>query len=336
MRRVKKCSIVLISVFLVACSASPDKESIEEKRTQKESSTLEETSEESESSSVAVDKEDSSFTEKETYEYISGPEDVLASQAYSVGSEIRHVDKDGKEVIRYSVTSGNIAFNAGMMMFVNGIPQSFTDEDGNSTYISNVELGANKSKTQYYTCDFNNVEEAESYVCIEKNILMPDIMIVKRRGFYMGHLQSLSNGWPHEVQCNKFTDLNIGELECNVIGDCAEGSVAVSAYIGEDELYGTVVERSDATYVELVFDVGSSGEIVIAFWGNNIPIQVGEHMYYRCSVEGEKRYSCTFKLAEELVSNIDNFFATAAVLSDDMTGDGVYKTPTCIFVDKYE
>ncbi|MBQ2982480.1 MAG: hypothetical protein IJD58_10230 [Lachnospiraceae bacterium] len=336
MRRVKKCSIVLISVFLVACSASPDKESIDEKRTQKESSTLEETSEESESSSVAVDKEDSSFTEKETYEYISGPEDVLASQAYSVGSEIRHVDKDGKEVIRYSVTSGNIAFSAGMMMFVNGIPQSFTDEDGNSTYISNVELGANKSKTQYYTCDFNNVEEAESYVCIEKNILMPDIMIVKRRGFYMGHLQSLSNGWPHEVQCNKFTDLNIGELECNVIGDCAEGSVAVSAYIGEDELYGTVVERSDATYVELVFDVSSNGEIVIAFWGNNIPIQVGEHMYYKCSVEKGKKYSCTFKLEEELVSNIDNFFATVATLSDDMSEYGVYKSTTCIFVDKYE
>ena len=336
MRRVKKCSIVLISVFLVACSASPDKESIDEKRTQKESSTLEETSEESESSSVAVDKEDSSFTEKETYEYISGPEDVLASQAYSVGSEIRHVDKDGKEVIRYSVTSGNIAFSAGMMMFVNGIPQSFTDEDGNSTYISNVELGANKSKTQYYTCDFNNVEEAESYVCIEKNILMPDIMIVKRRGFYMGHLQSLSNGWPHEVQCNKFTDLNIGELECNVIGDCAEGSVAVSAYIGEDELYGTVVERSDATYVELVFDVSSNGEIVIAFWGNNIPIQVGEHMYYKCSVEKGKKYSCTFKLEEELLSNIDNFFATVATLSDDMSEYGVYKSTTCIFVDKYE
>ena len=35
MRRVKKCSIVLISVFLVACSASPDKESIAEMRTEK-------------------------------------------------------------------------------------------------------------------------------------------------------------------------------------------------------------------------------------------------------------------------------------------------------------
>ena len=334
MRRVKKCSIVLISVFLVACSASPDKESIDEKRTQKESSTLEETRDEG--SSVGEDEESSSFKEKETYEYISGPEDTLASQAYSVGSEIRHVEKDGKEVIRYSVTSGNIAFNAGMMMFVNGIPQSFTDEDGNSTYISNVELGSNKSKTQYYTCDFNNVEEAESYVCIEKNILMPDIMIVKRRGFYMGHLQSLSNGWPHEVQCDKFIDLNIGEIECNAIGDCAEGSVAVSTYIGEDELYGTVVERSDATYVELVFDVSSNGEIVIAFWGNNIPIQVGEHMYYKCSVEKGKKYSCTFKLEEELVSNIDNFFATVATLSDDMSEYGVYKSTTCIFVDKYE
>ena len=62
MRRVKKCSIVLISVFLVACSASPDKESIDEKRTQKESSTLEETRDEG--SSVGVDEESNSFKEK--------------------------------------------------------------------------------------------------------------------------------------------------------------------------------------------------------------------------------------------------------------------------------
>jgi hypothetical protein len=96
------------------------------------------------------------------------------------------------------------------------------------------------------------------------------------------------------------------------------------------------VERSDATYVELVFDVSSNGEIVIAFWGNNIPIQVGEHMYYKCSVEKGKKYSCTFKLEEELVSNIDNFFATVATLSDDMSEYGVYKSTTCIFVDKYE
>ena len=328
MSKIKNIIVVLSSVFLVACSANPDKSSIDEMRT------YDEICVEEESTKSSINGE--SNATKETYEYISGPEDILASQSYSVGSEIRHVEKDGKEVIKYSVTSGDIAFNAGMMMFVNGIPQSFTDEEGNSTYISNVELGSSESKVQYYTCDFNNVEEAESYVCIEKNMLMPDIMIVKRRGFLMGHLQAISNGWPHEVQCDKFTDLNIGELECNVIGDCAEGSVKVTAYIGEDKLYGTVVERSDATYVELVFDVSSSGEIVIAFWGNNTPMQVGEHMYYKCSVEEGKRYSCSFTLEEGLVNDIDNFFATVAVLSDDMTRDCVYKTPTNIFVDKYE
>ena len=33
---------------------------------------------------------------------------------------------------------------------------------------------------------------------------------------------------------------------------------------------------------------------------------------------------------------IDNFFATVATLSDDMSEYGVYKSTTCIFVDKYE
>ena len=326
----KNTLFVLICVcsLFVACSANPEKSSMEEKRTQKEISLEIET--------PSVNEQISSSAEKETEEYISGPEDDLASQSYAVGSEIRHEEKEGEEVIKYKVDSGDIPFNAGMMMFVNGIPQSFTDELGNSTYISNVELGANDSKKYYYTCDFNNVEEAESYVCIEKNILMPDIMIVKRKGFYMGHLQSLSNGWPHKVQCNKFSDVDIGEIECNVIGDCAEGSVYVSSYIGEDKLHGTVVERGDAKSVEIVFDVSSSGDVVIAFWGNNVPTKVGEHMYYKCSVEKGKRYSCTFKLEEELVSNIDNFFATVAVLCDDMTQDKVNKTSTCIFVDKYE
>ena len=164
MSKIKNIIVVLSSVFLVACSANPDKSSIDEMRT------CDEICVEEESTKSSINGE--SNATKETYEYISGPEDILASQSYSVGSEIRHVEKDGKEVIKYSVTSGDIAFNAGMMMFVNGIPQSFTDEEGNSTYISNVELGSSESKMQYYTCDFNNVEEAESYVCIEKNMLM--------------------------------------------------------------------------------------------------------------------------------------------------------------------
>ena len=152
----------------------------------------------------------------------------------------------------------------------------------------------------------------------------------------MGHLQTLTNGWPHEVQCNKFKDVDIGKLECDKVEDCPEGSVHVSSLVGEKKLYGTVVEKSEAKVVELVFDIYCTGKAVITYWGNNVPTKVGEHMYYKCSVEKGKRYSCTFKLEEELVSNIDNFFVTVAVLKEDKTFDDVYKTATSIFVDKYE
>ena len=330
MKRCKVFVLVCMCIFVTACSTRPDKSSIEDKRTQKEKST------EKQTTVISIKQEIDSYVQEETEEYVPGPEDVLASQAYFVGTEIKHEKKDGKEVIKYKVNSGDIAFNAGMMMFVNGIPQSFTDETGNSMYISNIELGTNDFKTQYYTCDFNNVEESESYVCIEKNMVMPDIMVVKRKGFFMGHLQTLTAGRAHEVQCNNYTDVDMGALQTNVVEDVEAGYIYFEGYIGDDKLSGTVVERADVKNVTFAYTPNTDGDVVITFWGNNVPIQVGEHMYYKFSVEEGNEYSYSFELDEELVSSVDNFFITAALLCDDMGSDDVQKTATCIFVDKYE
>ena len=38
--------------------------------------------------------------------------------------------------------------------------------------------------------------------------------------------------------------------------------------------------KSDATHVEVTFDSNCDGYRVITFWGNNVPVQVGEHMYF--------------------------------------------------------
>ncbi len=88
--------------------------------------------------------------------------------------------------------------------------------------------------------------------------------------------------------------------------------------------------------MKLMYQSDISGEVVISFWGNNVPIQVGENMYYKFYAEEGKMYSYIFELNEDLVNSTDNFFATAARLCEDIKYNDVYKTSTSIFVDKYE
>ena len=350
-------SALIMVMGLTACSVDSNSASITSTTSEEavsEESTQEETTTEQPSASTEIvgDKdsvagEETSYdnifeqasAEKETeteFIYIPGPEDKLATQRYEVRSEMKHEDKDGKEVIKYQVTAGKVPFDAGMMMFVNGIPQAFTDEEGNSTYVSKVSVKSYENAKEYYTCDFNNVEEADKYICVEKNMLQPDVMVVKRKGFSMRHLHDLTNGWPHEVKCDKFTDVDMGELEINEVGGCAEGSVLVEGKVGDEKLYGVPMLKSDATHVEVSFESNCDGYRVITFWGDNVPVQVGEHMYYKVYAEKGKKYSYTFELDEELVNSIDNFYATVAVLGDELIDCDVYKTETCIFIDKFE
>ena len=350
-------SALVLVMGLTACSGDSNTASSTGTKSEElvsEETTQEETTKEQPSASIeTVADKDNIAGEETSYEnifeqaaaeretetewvYIPGPEDKLATQRYEVGSEIKHEDKDGKDVIKYNVTAGKVPFDAGMMMFVNGIPQTFTDEEGNSTYVSKVSLKSYGKATEYYTCDFNCVEEAEKYICVEKNMLQPDIMVVKRKGFTMGHLHALSNGWAHEVKCDKFTDVDMGELEINEVGGCAEGSVLVEGKVGDKKSYGVPMLKSDATHVEVSFDSNCDGYRVITFWGNNVPVQVGEHMYYRVYAEKGKKYSYTFELDEELVNSIDNFFVTVAVLGDEPIDCDVYGTRTCIFIDEFE
>ncbi len=321
-------SIILLIGVLCGCSKVPTQSKIDEIKSSEKETTIN-----------TQDAEDLAIGEltrqDDNEEYETGPEDILASQGYEIGNGMHFVDRSGEEKIRFWVTSGEVQFSAGMMMFINGIPQSFTDESGNSMYLSYVQLGSNDSKTEYYTCDYNNVPEAESYTCRMMCMLMPDTIIVKRKNFYIGFLQDLTNGGPRAIECSEYTDVDIVQLKADsIVESDREYGLQVSYGINNSINPRTVIRRDEADSYTIVIDSpDTSGDFVISFWGNGQPVQVGDHMFYKVSVDNGMEYTYTFELDEELVNSVDNFFAVVCPSTED---DWYSKTSTTIFVDEYE
>lgn len=330
-RIIRIAATVALAVSLCGCNAVPDAEALRESTTAGSNTTENSTSQSADDNAATENA-----TEELTSEYETVYEDILARQAYSVGSGIYHCKEpaDGSR-IEYKVDSEQAAFNAGMMIFINGIPQSFKDESGNSMYLSNVELDSYDSVTSYYTCEFNNVPKADKYVCRKVNMLMPQTIIVKRKNFMMGNLHSLSNGMEHEIECDAGSDVDVADIEFKQIEDLDDKSKRlISAGFNGDMHCKSVMERN-AVIGECTVELYPqySGEYVISFWGNGSPIQVGEHMFYRTYIEEGNRYSYTFELNEELVNSVDNFYVIACAVSEM---GGIEKTSTNIFVDEYE
>ncbi len=334
MIKIKKIMILLLTSILCGCSKVPTQSMINEYSTSEQETSSTETEPIQSDPNVSIDSIEDGTNGEEEYE--TGPEDILACQSYSVGSGIHHKKgADGIEKISFFVQSGVIPYTAGMMMFINGIPQSFTDDKGNSMYISREELDANDTIMKYYTCDYNNVPEADAYICRKMCMLMPDTIVVKRKNFMMGFLQNLSNGGEHEIECEKFSDVDVVVLESDTICEVDEAE-------NQDVQYGingnmrtrTVIQRKDAKTYDIQVIPRETGEFVISFWGNNEPVQVGEHMYYRINCEQGKQYTYSFELEQELVNSVDNFFAVVCPTGDDR--NSYVKAGTTIFVDQYE
>lgn len=337
MKKYKGLVIICLCSMLTACSSNPDKESIAEMRTEKE------TGDGEEMASIGANQESGSVTEKETDEYIPGPEDEIAGAPYSMEHSIKYkTNEDGSKYFEHKVCSGDVAFNAGMMIFINGIPQSFTDETGKTQYLSCVDIGSNGVKTVKYTCDFNNVLEADSYVCSAGTMLMSDVFICKRKNFTMGHIQSLT-GWNLDeysnwdkkaLEINKSADIDIVNMEFEEVENDAYKSQTLVSHLINGEATRTVYEKEEIKNCTVELFPQMEGEYVISFWGNGQPVQVGEHMYYKVRCEARQRYAYTFELDKEQVNEIDNFFIVACPTTDGI--DDLTKTSTNIFVDKYE
>ena len=331
----EKCITYFIigCLLITACSTGPDKESIAEMRTEKKTGNEEETAYE----------ESSSVTEKETEEYIPGPEDAIAGAAYDIEHSIKYkTNEDGNKYFEHKVASGDVPFNAGMMIFINGIPQSFIDDTGKSQYLSCVDIGSNGNKIAKYICEFNDVLEADSYVCSAATMLMSDIFICKRKNFGIGHIQTIT-GWNLDeysnwdkktLECNKSEDVDIVNMEFQKIENDAYKSQMLVSRLINGEPTKTVYEKEEIKNCVVEIFPQMEGEYVISFWGNGHPIKVGEHMYYKVKCEAGQRYAHTFELDKELVNGIDNFFIVACPTTDGI--DDLTKTGTNIFVDKYE
>ena len=324
-------SIFLVISVLYGCNKVPTQSVLNEYST----------SEEETPTTTPIQNEENASTEdymdeEDTEEYETGPEDILACQNYNIGGGIQHKKgEDGIEKISFFVQSGEIPFTAGMMMFINGIPQSFTDDKGKSMYISREKLDANDTIMKYYTCDYNNVPKAETYICRKMCMLMPDTIVVKRKNFMMGFLQNLSNGGAHEIECEKFSEVDVVNLESSAICKVDDISSMKALHgINGDMRTRTVIQRNDAKTYDMQVIPRETGEFVISFWGDNEPVQVGEHMYYRINCEQGKQYTYTFELEQDLVNSVDNFFAVVCSTRDDY--NWFAKTKTTIFVDLYE
>ena len=334
MIKIKKIIIVLLTSILCGCSKVPTQSMINEYSTPEQETSSTETESIQSDPNVSIDSIEDGTNGEEEYE--TGPEDILACQSYNIGGGIHHKKStDGVDKINFFVQSGDIPFSAGMMMFINGIPQSFTDEQGNSMYISREELYANDTIMKYYTCDYNNVPKAETYTCMKMCMLMPDTIIVKRKNFYIGFLQDLINGCPHEIECEKFSDVDVVDIESDAVCKADESDNPMVIYgINGNMQTRTVIQRKDAKTYDIQVVPYETGEFVISFWGDNKPAQVGEHMYYRINCEQGKQYTYTFELEQDLVNLVDNFFAVVCSARND--NNGFEKTKTTIFVDQYE
>ncbi|MGN0375880.1 MAG: hypothetical protein ACI4EN_10320, partial [Butyrivibrio sp.] len=144
-------------------------------------------------------------TEYETTYY-----DMLASQPYALGYNFRQ----NNEHIEFEVTSLGIGFDIGMLVFVNGIPQQYSDKDNNKGYILSLHANPDSITTAEYKCEFNNVPEAEEYICRKNRLLMPQVLNISQSSFYIGHLHSIAfTDISNYVECTPSGYVDVGTMQ---------------------------------------------------------------------------------------------------------------------------
>lgn len=286
-------------------------------------------------------KTDSNISETIDEEATTSYEDVLARQSYHVGGKISHIEGDDNRISfcinGINVDDGETVYDIGMFMFVNGIPQQFSDMDNNVQYLSSMHIDSVEQTESIYNCEYKNVPEAEKYVCRKNWMLMPDTLVTNQRNFNMGHLQTIGSfDVKHEIDCEPRDNIDVGVIQGKKIK--FEESVSnvniliADAYKG-DFFTPTVMERKNVVgeyMLEITPEI--TGSYIISFWSNGEPIKLGENMFYQVNVETGSKYQYTFELTEELVNSTDNFYAI--ICPGGMEGN-MSKTNTKIFVDEY-
>ena len=272
------------------------------------------------------------------YDGTTSYEDVLARQPYKVGSKAE-IDNEDNSKITFTLSGlseGNPTYENGVFVFVNGVPQLCKNEAGNDNYISVETMDASTDLVKTYICQYNNVNEADKYVCRVMRMLMPSTLITDQRNFTFGHKQSLKPNLTKNIVCEPTNNTDIGNLKGKKITyeeSTSNTDVLVVDAINGDFLAPTVLERDSVVgqyMIELTPQI--AGEYVISFWGNGKPVQLGNHMFYQVDVETDYKYQYAFDMTEEFVENIDNFYTVVCPVSD--MGD-VRKTFSKIFVDEY-
>ena len=266
-------------------------------------------------------------------------EDTLARQPYRVGTKAV-IDKEDDSKITFTLfglSEGAPEYDNGVFVFVNGVPQQCTDEDGDINYISVETMNSATDLVSTYICQYNNVNEADIYVCRIMRMLMPNTLITDQRNFTFGYMQSLKPNLTEKVVCEPSNNVDVGNLDGKRISyeeSISNTDVLVCDAINGDFLAPTVLERGSIVEGEYMIELTPQieGEYVISFWGNGEPIQLGEHMFYQVNVEQDYKYQYIFKLTEDLVDSVDNFYTVVCPVSD--MGDA-NKTHSKIFVDEY-
>ena len=149
------------------------------------------------------------------YDGTTSYEDVLARQPYKVGSKAE-IDKEDNSKITFTLSGlseGNPTYENGVFVFVNGVPQLCKNEAGNDNYISVETMDTSTDLVKTYICQYNNVNEADEYVCRVMRMLMPNTLITDQRNFTFGHMQSLKPNLTKNIVCEPTNDTDIGNLK---------------------------------------------------------------------------------------------------------------------------
>lgn len=224
----------------------------------------------------------------------------------------------------------------GMMFFVNGIPQQCVDSTGNVNYISPFYLSAGEAVNVDFSCSFNNVPQADEYICRGSLMTSPNVIITSKKAIALGFLQDAKECGAAEIECNQNDTVDIGVLKGKKIkkeDSVSKTDMFVAAAFKGEFFCSNVLERKRAVgeyMLEFTPDVETS--YIISFWGDGEPVQVGEHMFYWVDFKVGDKYQFTFELDEELVNSIDNFYAIFVPTGMDGC---IVKTSTTVFTDEY-
>lgn len=263
-------------------------------------------------------------------------EEWLAMNLPNLGRKMKYPKDDTANrtiMVETYIGADSVGLDLGMLFFVNGIPQSCVDDGGNSSYLSKYYVDAGETVKKDFVCEFNNVCEADKYICRGAMMTSPNVIKTNKHSVGLGFLQDVRECGTTEIKCQNNGSVDVAVLKGKEISKDGDTNVFLRQAFDGDFSASNVLERKTAIG-EYMLEFNSQIETtyIISFWGNGEPIQVGDHMYYQIDLKKDSKYQFAFELDEKLVNSIDNFYAIVAPIGYEGEID---KTGTVIFIDEY-